>query len=71
MTDRRAVEIFIIADNGSVEVPITVAMAAHMQRQRFLKGGWIDPLFKERCRKFLDHPRFDAALLTARLSLAF
>lgn len=70
MTDGRAVEIFVIADNGAMEMSIAVAVKAHMKRQCFLKGGWINPFFKERCWKLFDHPRFDAGPLAARRRLA-
>lgn len=61
--DRLAIGLVARTDNGAVEMIAAVAVPAHLQRKRFGKGGWIDPIFSRCLGEFYYQLRFRAALL--------
>ncbi len=63
------VELFVIANDGTVEMPIAVAVAAHVQLQRLPKGWWVEPVIEEECWELLDRARLDAGLPPVRCRL--
>jgi len=60
------VELLVIANDGPVEMPIAVAVAAHVQLKRLPKGWWVEPIIEERCWELLDRARLDAGLPPVR-----
>jgi hypothetical protein len=64
--DGRMVELFVIANDGTVKVPVAVAMAAHVQIQRLPEGWRVEPVIEERCWEFLNRARLDAGLPPVR-----
>jgi hypothetical protein len=58
------IECLVVTNNGTMEMPIAAAVAAHVQFQGFLKCRRINPFIEEGRRKFLDDARLHPRLLS-------
>jgi hypothetical protein len=46
------VKVFVVADNGAVQMPVAVAMVTHVKFRRFRKGRRVGPLLEKSFGEF-------------------